>query len=268
MSQRDISSNGVTATLWSIIDEIDDDDEDIIEVSIEVSNDSGQDLWDISGDVRAMDGTHGIQMSGPERIGTSHGDELIFWVPIDTGAWLFKLDYNTDSGHGAIELGPFTNELRIEERVRPKKVAIQSTGSEQMKVAAGLDNPLAAAFGSAMDGFGEVVEMTDPVLSEAAASSDPMEAAFAGGLLESQQAPTQIQTASPPTNPPGPPSPSLSAAPEPPTGPPSGPPSPPPSAAPGPPSGPPSPPPSTAPGPPSGPPPSTKSGGPPGPPPS
>ena len=246
MSQRDISSNGVTATLWSIIDEIDDDDEDIIEVAIDVSNDSEQDLWDIRGDVRAMDGTHGIQMSGPERIGTNDDEVLTFWVPIDTGAWLFKLDYNTDSGHGAIELGPFTNELRIETRERPKNVAIQSTGSEQMKVAAGLDNPLAAAFGSAMDGFGEVVEMTDPVLSEAAASSNPMEAAFAGGLLESQQAPTQIQTATPPSPPP-------SAAPGPPTGPPSGPPSPPPSA---------------APGPPTGPPPSTKSGGPPGPPPS
>ena len=96
-----------------------------------------------------------------------------------------------------------------------------------MKVAAGLDNPLAAAFGSAMDGFGEVVEMTDPVLSEAAASSNPMEAAFAGGLLESQQAPTLIQTATPPSPPP-------SAAPGPPTGPPpstksGGPPGPPPS---------------------------------------
>ena len=187
MSQRDFSSNGVTATLWSIIDEIDDDDEDIIEVSIDVSNESGQDLWDIRGDVRAMDGTHGIQMSGPERIGTNDGDELTFWVPVDTGAWLFKLDYNTDSGQGAIELGPFTNDLRIEARERPTRVVTQSSGSEQMKVAAGLDNPLAAAFGSAMDGFGEVVDMADPMLSEAAASSNPMEAAFAGGLLESQQ---------------------------------------------------------------------------------
>ena len=51
MAQRTISSDGVTATLWAIVEEIDDDDEDILEVTIDVVNESSRDLWDISGDL-------------------------------------------------------------------------------------------------------------------------------------------------------------------------------------------------------------------------
>ena len=98
MAQRTISSDGVTATLWAIVEEIDDDDEDILEVTIDVVNESSRDLWDISGDIRAMDGTHANPRGAPSRIGAGDSDELTFWVPSDTGAWLFKIDYNTDSG--------------------------------------------------------------------------------------------------------------------------------------------------------------------------
>ena len=58
MAQRTVSSGGVTATLWAVVDDIDDDDEDILEVTIDVSNESTRDLWDIEGDIRAMDGKH------------------------------------------------------------------------------------------------------------------------------------------------------------------------------------------------------------------
>ena len=53
MAQRTASSHGVTATLWAVVEEIDDDDEDILEVTIDVSNGSNWDLWDIKGDIRA-----------------------------------------------------------------------------------------------------------------------------------------------------------------------------------------------------------------------
>ena len=49
MAQQTASSNGVTAALWGVVEEIDDDDEDILEVTIDVVNDSSRDMWDING---------------------------------------------------------------------------------------------------------------------------------------------------------------------------------------------------------------------------
>ena len=198
MAQRTTSSGGVTATLWAVVDEIDDDDEDILEVTIDVSNESTRDLWDIEGDIRAMDGTHADPRGSPSRIESGDGGELKFWVPADTGAWLFKINYNTDSGPGSVELGPFTNDLRIAASPRPERQPTSSSRSSTSVEVSGGD-PLAAAFGTALDGFGEDDETIDPVLETDATSDDPMQAAFAGGLLASQQAP------SPPTAAPAPP---------------------------------------------------------------
>ena len=266
MAQRSISSKGVTATLWAVVEEIDDDDEDILEVTIDVTNDSNWDLWDISGDIRAMDGTHAHPRGAPSRIGSGEGDELKFWVPSDTGAWLFKIEYNTDSGAGTVELGPFANDLRIEAKSRPERIVKEKVDST-MKVAASVADPMAAAFGTALDGFGEE-EIANPVLAADVGSEDPVQAAFAGGLLAAQEAPAP--PSAPPSPPPSAPAPQPPAAPSPeqfgqPPGPPTGPPTgPPPSSPPsGPPGKPPGPPPS---GSPPGPPP--KSGKPPGPPPS
>ena len=259
MAQRTISSDGVTATLWAIVEEIDDDDEDILEVTIDVVNESSRDLWDISGDIRAMDGTHANPRGAPSRIGAGDSDELTFWVPSDTGAWLFKIDYNTDSGPGTVELGPFANDLRIAAASRPQRVE-KVEASSPMEMAASVSDPMAAAFGSALDGFGDD-ENPEPALEVDVSSGDPMQAAFAGGLLASQQNPA------PTGPPPAPPS-------APPTGPPTGPPAPP-TSAPSPsqfdqPSGPPpsGPPPTSPPaGPSAGPPGPPPSGSPPGPPP-
>ena len=279
MAQQSASANGVRIALWSVVEEIDDDDEDVLEVTIEIQNESAQDLWDLNGNIRDMDGTNALARSKPSRVEASAVDWLSFWVPSDTAAWLFKLTYNTDSGSSNLELGPFTNDLRIEAKPKPKR-------SEQTKISASIvteasgGDPLAAAFGAAMDGFGEL-EAEDTVLTIDVGSDDPMQAAFAGGLLESQQvtpaapasppsiapppsepvvAPTAPPAAPPSAPPAAPPSSAFSA---PPTAPPSGPPTGPPS---GPPTGPPTGPPSGPPGAPPGPPP--KSAGPPGPPPS
>ncbi len=262
MAQRSISSNGVTATLWAVVEEIDEDDEDILEVTIDVVNDSNWDLWDISGDIRAMDGTHAHSRGSPDRIGSGENDELKFWVPSDTGAWLFKIEFSTDSGVGIVELGPFTNDLRIATTSRPARISKEKVDSS-MKVAATVADPMAAAFGSALDSFGDE-EIINPELQAEVSSNDPMQAAFAGGLLVAQEAPA------PPSPPPSQPL----AAPSPPPSSPAAPPSPPPSqplAAPSPEQfGQPPGPPTT--GPPTGPPPSSPPSGPsarpPGPPPS
>jgi len=250
----------VTATLWAVVEEIDDDDEDILEVTIDVVNESNWDLWDISGDIRAMDGTHAHPRGAPDRIGSGENDELKFWVPSDTGAWLFKIEYNTDSGAGTVELGPFANDLRIATTSRPERVITKKVDSS-MKVAATVGDPMSAAFGSALEGFGDE-EVLHPELGADLGSNDPMQAAFAGGLLASQETPSH--PAAPPSAPPSAPSPEQFGQPTgpPPSGPP--PPGPPPSSPPsGPSARPPGPPPSNSP---PGPPP--KSARPPGPPPS
>ena len=256
MAQRTISSDGVTTTLWAVVEEIDDDDEDILEVTIDVANESNWDLWDINGDIRAMDGTHAHPRGAPDRIGSGENDELKFWVHTDTGAWLFKIEYNTDSGAGTVELGPFTNDLRIAAVSRPERVSKKKADSA-MKVAATVGDPMAAAFGTALDGFGDE-EVVSPELQADVGSDDPMQAAFAGGLLASQQTPSHPEV---PTSAPSPEQLAQPVGPPPSGPPPSGPPpSTPPS---GPSARPPGPPPS---GSPPGPPP--KSARPPGPPPS
>ena len=262
MAQRTISSDGVTTTLWAVVEEIDDDDEDILEVTIDVVNESNWDLWDINGDIRAMDGTHAHPRGAPDRIGSGENDELKFWVPSDTGAWLFKIEYNTDSGAGTVELGPFANDLRIAATSRPERVSKKKEDSS-MKVAATVGDPMAAAFGSALDGFGDE-EVPSPELEAAVGSDDPMQAAFAGGILASQETPPHPPAA--PTSAPSPEQFGQPAGPPPSGPPPSGPPpsGPPPSSPPsGPSARPPGPPPSDSP---PGPPP--KSARPPGPPPS
>lgn len=246
MAQRTISSDGVTTTLWAVVEEIDDDDEDILEVTIDVVNESNWDLWDITGDIRAMDGTHAHPRGAPDRIGSGENDELKFWVPSDTGAWLFKIEYNTDSGAGTVELGPFANNLRIATTSRPERVTKKKVDSS-MKVAATVGDPMSATFGSALEGFGDE-EVLHPELEADVGSNDPMQAAFAGGLLASEETPSH------PAAPASAPSPEQFGQP---TGPP---PSSPPS---GPSARPPGPPPSNSP---PGPPP--KSARPPGPPPS
>ena len=256
MAQQAASSNGVTATLWGVVEEIDDDDEDILEVTIDVVNDSSRDMWDINGDIRSMDGTHAHPLSKPERIESGEENQLIFWVPAETGAWLFKIDYNTDAGRGTVELGPFANDLRMAAKVRPVRIEKTVSGTKEIVMTKGSD-PLASAFGDAMSGFGNEEEIDHPALASAVQSENPMEAAFAGGIIESQEIiPNQseiINTPLPTSPPSGPPA-------SPPSGPPASPPSGPPAS---PPSGPPTGPPSGAP---PGPPPS--SSGPPGPPPS
>ena len=287
MAQQSASANGVAIELWSVIEEIDDDDEDVLEVTIEILNESARDLWDLNGNIRDMDGTHAIARAKPSRIESGENDYLSFWVPSDAAAWLFKMTYNTDAGSGNLELGPFTNDLRIDAKPRPEK-SKRSKPQIHSSVESSAGDPFAAAFGAAMDGFGEIED--DTALAIEVSSDDPMQAAFAGGLLESQQAipasvppsspsmvPTTEPTHSPPSTPPSaPPASAFSAPPSaPPTGPPSGPPTAPPTGPPsgpptgpptGPPSGPPTGPPSGPPGAPPGPPP--KSAGPPGPPPS
>ena len=279
MAQQSASANGVTISLWSVVEEIDDDDEDVLEVTIEILNESPRDLWDLNGNIRDMDGTHAIARSKPSRIESGENDYLSFWVPSDAAAWLFKMTYNTDNGSDNLELGPFTNDLRIDAKPKPEK-SNRSKVQIHSSIESNAGDPLAAAFGAAMDGFGEIEG--DTALAVEVGSDDPMQAAFAGGLLESQQAiPASVPPSSPPmvakteptpmppsTPPSAPPASAFSAPPSapltgPPTGPPSGPPTAPPS---GPPTGPPSGPPSGPPGAPPGPPP--KSAGPPGPPPS
>jgi len=263
MAQQTVSSNGVTATLWAVVEEIDDDDEDILEVTIDVSNESSRDLWDISGDIRSMDGTHARPLSKPSRIESGDDNQLTFWVPAETAAWLFKIDYNTDSGRGTIELGPFANDLRIAAVAKPDRI-VKPAQTSKASVIAKVSDPLAAAFGDAMDGFGDEDDVAVATNLPVAESEDPMQAAFAGGIIESQEPIVNQPESSPPTGPPSSPPSGPAAGPpsSPPSGPPTGPPSSPPS---GPPTGPPSSPPS---GPPTGPPSGRPTGAPPGPPPS
>ena len=184
-----MTSNGVTATLLGAVNEIDDEDLDVIEISVDVLNSTKVDLWDIRGDLQAMNGAHGAVLALPERIDAGDGDSMTFWLPANSGTWLFKLDYNTDGGHGSVELGPFAEGMRIEPAAPPTRQKVAAVGGE-MKTVAAVGEPMSAAFEIALEDFGDMsVRANEAVLVEAADSTNPMEAAFAGGLLDSTSEP-------------------------------------------------------------------------------
>jgi len=192
MTETTMTSNGVTATLLGVVSEIDDEDLDVIEISVDVLNTTNVDLWDIRGDLQAMNGAHGAALAIPERIDAGDGDSMTFWLPANSGTWLFKLDYNTDGGHGSVELGPFAEGMRMESTASPTRQKVSAVGSSEMKTAAAVSEPMFAAFEIALEDFGDMsVHVNETVLTEAASSDNPVEAAFAGGLIESASAPAQ-----------------------------------------------------------------------------
>ena len=100
MAEMQVSSNGVTVSLLCVAAEIDDDDDDILEVTIDISNGAGHDLWDIGADVRTMNGSRGVALATPARIEAGGGESMTFWIPGASGAWLLKLSYNSAGGRG------------------------------------------------------------------------------------------------------------------------------------------------------------------------
>ena len=293
-------SGALIATVISVKMEIDDDDRDVIEAEIEVSNEAGIPMGQLEPVVETTEGSMFHSIDPISSIGPGLSRFFIFNFSLPGGEWTFKLWHETAGGRKSLDLGPYHSEFELTKQDvgrKPKTTMgeglfggafnmgmgdfgnvsergfIDSTSMELVDYEAEHDagggtkiNVSSSEGGNLSNLSTEVEEPVSSSLTEPAAAQ--MDQALntitsaSSGLLTS--APAGPPT--PPSAPSGPPS----GAPEsPPSGAPSGPPTPP-SAPSGPPSGAPESPPSSAPSgpptPPAGPPESPPSGAPSGPP--
>ena len=280
--QLTIRSGALTATVISVKMEIDDDDRDVIETEITVSNEAGIPMGQLEPVVETTEGSMFHPLDPISSIGPGLTRNFVFNFSLPGGEWTFKLWHDTAAGRKSLDLGPYHSEFEL------TKEKIGRTPKTTMG-----EGLFGGAFNMGMGDFGNVSERgfidsskielveyeaehdigggTKINVSNAEAGglsgiSTEVEAPISNSLTDSlstesamMDSALKTMTDSTPepltgTTPTGPPSPPPSGAPTgPPSGAPSGPPTPPESPPEGAPTGPPSPPPSEAPtGPPSG----------------
>ena len=293
-------SGALIATVISVKMEIDDDDRDVIEAEIEVSNEAGIPMGQLEPVVETTEGSMFHSIDPISSIGPGLSRFFIFNFSLPGGEWTFKLWHETAGGRKSLDLGPYHSEFELTKQDvgrKPKTTMgeglfggafnmgmgdfgnvsergfIDSTSMELVDYEAEHDagggtkiNVSSSEGGNLSNLSTEVEEPVSSSLTEPAAAQ--MDQALntitsaSSGLLTSAPA-------GPPTPSPAPSGPPSGAPESPPSSAPSGPPtsSDAPSGPPTPPSGPPESPPSGAPsGPPSGAPESPPSGAPSGPP--
>ena len=276
-----VRSGALIATVISVKMEIDDDDRDVIEAEIEVSNEAGIPMGQLEPVVETTEGSTFHSLDPISSIGPGLSRLFIFNFSLPGGEWTFKLWHETAGGRKSLDLGPYHSEYEL------KKKEI----GRQPKTSMG-EGLFGGAFNMGMDDFGNIsergfIDSTNIELVEYEAEHDAgggtkinVSSAEEGSLSNLSTVAEEPTSSSLTDSPPAQPFPmnqalnAINSAPSsPPSGAPSGPPTPPavppegaPSSAP---SGPPDVPPSGAPsGPPSGAPsgPPTPPAGPPTPP--
>nr|MBC8518710.1 hypothetical protein [Euryarchaeota archaeon] len=225
-----MQSGALKIRIHCIQDDIDDDDRDALRIVIEVTNEGAQTISGIVPRMRTMDGGKAEAYESASEIQAGLRQDYSYFVNPDSGAWLFKLEYQSSAGGQTVELGPHPSDLRVAESFRKP---IQSDGKGSAVGGSIFD----AAFGSALVDFGGE---TEPAVAVAAApSTDPLANAFsaeipvqepiatppASDLLAPARAPisapitTPVPEPEPPTAPTGPPA-APTGIPTAPTGPP------------------------------------------------
>jgi len=180
-----VQSGPLKIRIHCIEDDIDDDDRDALRIVIEVTNEGAQAISGIVPRMRTMDGGKAEAYESGSEIQAGLRQDYSYFVNPDSGAWLFKLEYQSSGGSQTVELGPHPSDLRVAESFRKP---IQSGGKGNAVGGSIFD----AAFGTALVDFGGEIEPSAAVA--AAPSSDPLANAF------SAEIPVQESVASPPAS--------------------------------------------------------------------
>ncbi|HIO57109.1 MAG TPA: hypothetical protein EYN30_00320, partial [Candidatus Poseidoniales archaeon] len=180
-----VHSGALKIRIHCIQDDIDDDDRDTLRIVIEVTNEGAQTVSGIVSRMRTMEGGKAEPHESASEIQAGTRQDYSYFVNPDSGAWLFKLEYQSSAGGQIVELGPHPSDLRIVESFRKP---IQSDGKGSAVGGSIFD----AAFGSALVDFGTEAE---PAVAVAAApTTDPLASAF------SAEVPIQEPVATPPAS--------------------------------------------------------------------
>ena len=165
-----VHSGDLKIRVHCIDDDIDEDDRDALRVVIEVTNEGVSEVTGIDAKMRTMDGGKVEAFESAPTIPVGMRQDYSYFVSADSGAWLFKIDFNSGDGVQKAELGPHSCDVRIAETFR-KPVNTEGKGS-----AVG-GSIFEAAFDSALTGFGDEIE---PMVAAAAAPNEanPLASAF------------------------------------------------------------------------------------------
>ena len=135
------------ATLNFVRMEIDDDDRDVIEALVEVTNQATIPVGQLEAVIKTSDGNT-IQPADPiTSIGPGLTRSYLFNFSLPSGEWFFKLEHDSASGRNTLGLGPYRSEFILEKKVT----------QQQPKTSMG-EGLFSGAFNSGVGDFGSVNE--------------------------------------------------------------------------------------------------------------
>ncbi|HIF16211.1 MAG TPA: hypothetical protein EYQ85_03045 [Candidatus Poseidoniales archaeon] len=148
MSESHTSRNGaLIARLISVSMEIDDDDRDVINVQVEVSNEASIPMGQLEPLIETSEGTSFTPTDAITSIGPGLSRTYEFNFSIMGGDWNFRLWHNSAGGRRSVDIGPHHSEFTLK-KADPTRTPTSSMG-------AGL---FGGAFDLGMDTFGSTSE--------------------------------------------------------------------------------------------------------------
>ena len=105
-----VRTSSLEARLSSVQMDIDDDDEDVLFVTVDMTNEASIPLGGLDISVLTSDGKKVSSQSGISSLGPGLTRNFTFEFPLETGTWTFEV-----SGSGQkLSLGPFDAEFTFE----------------------------------------------------------------------------------------------------------------------------------------------------------
>ncbi|MBS72348.1 MAG: hypothetical protein CMO20_05295, partial [Thermoplasmata archaeon] len=180
-----INSGALKIRVHCVVEDIDDDDRDALRIVIEVTNEGVNETRIVNTKMRTMDGGGVEPYESAGVISPGMREDFSYFVPNDSGAWLFKIEHDAGDGVKKSELGPHSSDMRIAETFR-KPIADSGKGN-----AVG-GSIFESAFDAAMTGFGEEIEIVSPT-PPPTNTLDPLASAFTSEISTNNVVPSPSQ---------------------------------------------------------------------------
>ena len=140
-------SGALVATIISVKMEIDDDDRDVIETHVEISNETTIPMGQLEAVIETTEGTLFHSLDPITSIGPGLTRSFVFNFSLMGGEWTFKLWHDSSSGRRSLDLGPYHSDFELETKQMGRK--------PKTSMGEGL---FGGAFDTGMGDFGRVSE--------------------------------------------------------------------------------------------------------------
>ena len=140
------------AEIYSVVHDVDEDDRDILKITISVTNESATPMGQLRAEIKTTTGQAFTPSKGVASVGPGLTRNYHFILSDNAGHWVFELEHNTVDGRASMELGPVKADQRIDEELEDYVQTGQTVGSA---VGGGMFED---AFGASMGDFGKQLE--------------------------------------------------------------------------------------------------------------